>query len=83
MLVVLQTPLHLAIRDSSLEIMDVLLNFGADVSITDRRGNSALHMAAAAKSAEMVRKLVANAKPKALNAVNDYGKSSTIRAYCL
>ncbi len=56
-----QTPLHLAVRDGSLEIAEILLSFGASPSARDRRGNSALHMAVAAGAADMTALLVAAA----------------------
>ena len=71
-----QSPLHLAIRDNSLEIIDILLAFGADPSIKDRRGNSSLHIAAAARATEALKILLKHARKKEdINKLNDYGES--------
>uniref|UniRef100_A0A8B9BY55 Nuclear factor NF-kappa-B p105 subunit n=1 Tax=Anser brachyrhynchus TaxID=132585 RepID=A0A8B9BY55_9AVES len=42
-----QTPLHLAVITKQAEMVEDLLKAGADVSLLDRHGNSALHLAAA------------------------------------
>ena len=63
----------MAIRDSSLEIISVLLLFGADPTVKDRRGNSSLHMATAAKDKEIVSLLLTNIEPKEVNLLNNYG----------
>uniref|UniRef100_A0A8B9QM25 Nuclear factor NF-kappa-B p105 subunit n=1 Tax=Anas platyrhynchos TaxID=8839 RepID=A0A8B9QM25_ANAPL len=42
-----QTPLHLAVITKQAEVVEDLLRAGADVSLLDRHGNSALHLAAA------------------------------------
>jgi len=67
----------LAIRDGSVDILEVLLDFGADPSVRDERGNTGVHMAAAAKRADMIRVLARRAGPKSLNAANDYGECSS------
>ena len=68
------TPLHLAIRDNSLEIIEILLAFGANPAVKDRRGNTSLHMATAAKSTDILSMLVKNVESKEVNSLNEYGK---------
>src|SRR5205085_2057503 len=40
------TPLHLALQNSSLPMMGVILDAGGDVDMVDREGSSALHVLA-------------------------------------
>uniref|UniRef100_A0A8B9KCP3 Nuclear factor of kappa light polypeptide gene enhancer in B-cells 1 n=1 Tax=Astyanax mexicanus TaxID=7994 RepID=A0A8B9KCP3_ASTMX len=53
-----QTPLHLAVVTQQKEAAEVLLTARADVALTDRNGNTALHLAAQQKEGEMVRLLL-------------------------
>uniref|UniRef100_A0AAR2JBI1 RHD domain-containing protein n=1 Tax=Pygocentrus nattereri TaxID=42514 RepID=A0AAR2JBI1_PYGNA len=53
-----QTPLHLAVVTQQKEVAEALLAAGADVTLTDRHGNTALHLAAQQKEGEMVRLLL-------------------------
>ncbi|XP_066498585.1 nuclear factor NF-kappa-B p105 subunit [Hoplias malabaricus] len=53
-----QTPLHLAVVTRQKEAMEALLAAGADVTLVDRHGNTALHLAAQHQSGEMVRLLL-------------------------
>ena len=70
-----QTPLHLAIRDNSLEIIELLLAFGADPALRDNKGNSGLHVAAALGASACLQLLAGNTKQKEdLNELNDCGK---------
>lgn len=74
----LQTPLHLAVRDNSLEIVEILLAFGANPSIRDFRGNTCLHMATAVRSSEALKLLVESTNSKEeLNSFNDLGKTTS------
>ncbi|XP_066576840.1 nuclear factor NF-kappa-B p105 subunit [Amia ocellicauda] len=41
-----QTPLHLAVITRQADAVEALIQAGADVSLTDRHGNTALHLAA-------------------------------------
>ena len=62
-------------RDNSYEIVDVLLAFGADPAIRDARGNTALHIATAKKSTEVLSALVKHVRHREdLNRLNEYGK---------
>ena len=73
----LQTPLHLAIRDNSLEIIELLLAFGADPALRDNKGNTGLHVAAALGASACLQLLAGNTKHKDdLNELNDCGKRS-------
>ncbi|KAI1887422.1 hypothetical protein AGOR_G00190130 [Albula goreensis] len=49
-----QTPLHLAVVTQQEEAVEALLAAGADVSLTDRHGNTALHLAAQHKEGKIV-----------------------------
>ena len=73
----LQTPLHLAIRDNSLEIIELLLAFGADPALRDNKGNTGLHVAAALGASACLQLLAGNTRHKDdLNELNDCGKRS-------
>lgn len=68
------TPLHLAVRDNSLEIVEILLAFGANPSIRDFRGNTCLHMATAIRSSESLKLLAESVTTKEeLNVINNFG----------
>lgn len=68
------TPLHLAVRDNSLEIIEILLAFGANPSIRDFRGNTCLHMATAIRSSESLKLLAESVTSKEeLNVFNNFG----------
>ena len=76
----LQTPLHLAIRDNSLEIIELLLAFGADPALRDNKGNSGLHVAAALGASACLQLLAGNTKQKEdLNELNDCGKCCSVK----
>ncbi|XP_030621359.1 nuclear factor NF-kappa-B p105 subunit-like [Chanos chanos] len=49
-----QTPLHLAVVTQQKEAVEALLEAGADASLTDRHGNTALHLAAQQNEGDMV-----------------------------
>ena len=71
-----QTPLHLAVRDNSMEIIEILLAFGANPSVRDVRGNTGLHMATAVRSSEALKLLVDSVNSKdELNAFNNFGEN--------
>uniref|UniRef100_A0A4W4GS28 RHD domain-containing protein n=1 Tax=Electrophorus electricus TaxID=8005 RepID=A0A4W4GS28_ELEEL len=53
-----QTPLHLAVVTRQKEAAEALLMAEADVTLTDRHGNTALHLAAQQKDGEMVQLLL-------------------------
>ena len=70
-----QTPLHLAVRDNSVEIIEMLVAFGANPSIRDIRGNSSLHMATAIRSSESLKILAESLASKDdVNAFNNFGE---------
>lgn len=75
------TPLHLAIRDNSLEIIEILLAFGANPAVKDRRGNTSLHMATAAKSTDILSMLVKNVEARDVNSLNEYGRRINARTF--
>lgn len=66
-----QTPLHLALRENNLEIIEILLAFGADPAVRDRRGNNAFHMAAVTGDAEVMRAIARSARKR--GDINDFG----------
>uniref|UniRef100_A0A667ZXN7 Nuclear factor kappa B subunit 1 n=1 Tax=Myripristis murdjan TaxID=586833 RepID=A0A667ZXN7_9TELE len=49
-----QTPLHLAVITQQKEAVEALLLAGADASLTDRHGNTALHLASQQEGAGMI-----------------------------
>lgn len=55
---VFQTPLHLAVITKQREAIDALLDAGADGSLTDRYGNTALHLAAQQREGDIVAQLL-------------------------
>lgn len=65
------TPLHLALRENNLEIIEILLAFGADPAVRDRRGNNAFHMAAVTGDAEVMRAIARSARKR--GDINDFG----------
>lgn len=52
-----QTPLHLAIITKQAQMVQMLKDAGASVNYPDRKGNSAVHLAAARKDVEMLKLL--------------------------
>ena len=67
----------MAIRDNSLEIIELLLAFGADPALRDNKGNTGLHVAAALGASACLQLLAGNTKHKDdLNELNDCGKRS-------
>uniref|UniRef100_A0A8C1TFL7 Nuclear factor of kappa light polypeptide gene enhancer in B-cells 1 n=1 Tax=Cyprinus carpio TaxID=7962 RepID=A0A8C1TFL7_CYPCA len=53
-----QTPLHLAVLTQHKEAVEALLEAEVDVTLTDRHGNTALHLAAQQKEDSMLRLLL-------------------------
>ena len=67
--------MHLAIRDNSIDIVELLLAFGADPVIKDGGGNTGIHIAAATRATECLKLLSENVRNKDdLNEVNEFGK---------
>lgn len=64
------TPLHIAVKHGQYEVADLLINWGADHSLTTPDNKeTALHLAAAAGNAKIVERLLkAGADPLAVNA---------------
>ena len=50
--------MHLAVRNNSVEIVEVLLAFGADPLRTDSRGNTCLHIAVEFRAWETLRTIL-------------------------
>ncbi|XP_060126415.1 notch-regulated ankyrin repeat-containing protein [Zootoca vivipara] len=57
-----QTALHQSVSDGNLELVKLLVRFGADVRLANRDGWSALHMAAFGGHQDIVLYLVAKAR---------------------
>lgn len=73
-----QTPLHLAVITQQKEAVDVLLLAGADPTLTDRHGNTALHQAMQQQQGHMVSFLLQRREMRALLGVaNTAGESNT------
>ncbi|KAI5623109.1 BICD family-like cargo adapter 1 isoform X3 [Silurus asotus] len=53
-----ETPLHLAVLTEQKEAAETLLDAGSDITLTDRYGNTALHLAAQQKDGDMIRMLL-------------------------
>lgn len=53
-----QTPLHLAILTQQAKAVDALLLAGADPALTDRHGNTALHLAASQEAGDLTSHLL-------------------------
>uniref|UniRef100_A0A672P4F6 Nuclear factor kappa B subunit 1 n=1 Tax=Sinocyclocheilus grahami TaxID=75366 RepID=A0A672P4F6_SINGR len=53
-----QTPLHLAVLTQQKEAVEALLEADVDITLTDRHGNTALHLAAQQKEDNMLRLLL-------------------------
>lgn len=53
-----QTPLHLAVLTQQKEAVEALLEAEVDVTLTDRHGNTALHLAAQQKEDSVLRLLL-------------------------
>jgi ankyrin repeat protein len=64
-----------ALRDNCLEIIDILLAFGANPAVKDKRGNNSFHIAAATRSPDVMRAIVKSARRKMdMNVLNECGK---------
>ncbi|XP_072307557.1 nuclear factor NF-kappa-B p105 subunit [Eucyclogobius newberryi] len=64
-----QTPLHLAVLTQHKEAVDALLLAGADPALTDRFGNTALHLATAQEVGDMTSHLLQRSEVRALMGV--------------
>lgn len=53
-----QTPLHLAVLTEQKEAAEALMEAGSDITLTDRHGNTVLHLAAQQKDGEMIQMLL-------------------------
>ncbi|KAK3520585.1 hypothetical protein QTP70_027502 [Hemibagrus guttatus] len=66
-----QTPLHLAIVTEQKEAVEALMEAGSDITLTDRHGNTALHLAAQQKDREMIRVLMRHKKAPELSSMHN------------
>eukprot|EP00095_Tigriopus_kingsejongensis_P010213 snap_masked-scaffold78_size404448-processed-gene-2.3 protein:Tk10213 transcript:snap_masked-scaffold78_size404448-processed-gene-2.3-mRNA-1 annotation:"b-cell lymphoma 3-encoded protein" len=68
------TPLHLAVQENSMEVVEILLAFGADPGVNDRRGNTSFHVATVNKCPTTLRLLVKHIRGKdCINRLNEFG----------
>ncbi|NXD14679.1 NFKB1 factor, partial [Nothocercus nigrocapillus] len=72
-----QTPLHLAVVTKQAPVVEALLAAGADVSLLDRHGNSALHLAATEGDNKILSLLL---KHKKISPVVDLSNSEGLSA---
>ncbi|XP_052005366.1 nuclear factor NF-kappa-B p105 subunit-like [Xyrauchen texanus] len=66
-----QTPLHLAVVTQQKEAVEALLEAEVDITLTDRHGNSALHLAALHKEGSVLRLLLKHKKFTQLASVHN------------
>ena len=66
LILISQTPLHLAVITQQKEAVQALLLAGADPALTDRHGNTVLHLAAQQDGGWMVQFLLEHREMRAL-----------------
>ena len=71
----------MALRENDLEIIEILLAFGADPAVKDRRGNNAFHMAAVTGDAEVMRAIARGARK--MSDINDFGNGGEFAFHLL
>ena len=71
----------MALRENDLEIIEILLAFGADPAVKDRRGNNAFHMAAVTGDAEVMRAIARGARKR--SDINDFGNGGEFALHIL
>ncbi|XP_041077665.1 nuclear factor NF-kappa-B p105 subunit-like [Polyodon spathula] len=72
-----QTPLHLAVITQQADAVEALLKANADLSLTDRHGNTALHLAAKQGDSEILSLLLQHQEAaKLINLPNSEGLSA-------
>lgn len=75
-----QTPLHLAVITQQEEMVEALLLAGADPTLTDRHGNTVLHLASQQDGGGMVQFLLQHREMRALlDHTNSAGLTVTLR----
>lgn len=65
-----QTPLHLAVSTRQVKVVDLLLKAGADPSLLDRDGRSAVHLAALSGDTSMLRVVLGQLREEHAHLVN-------------
>lgn len=68
-----ETPLHIAIKEGHIDVIRTLLEKGVSVDVTDVKGNSVYHLAAAAN--ESIIQLVTQRESRLMNFPNAAGKT--------
>lgn len=65
-----QTPLHLAVSSRQVKVVELLLRTGADPSLLDRDGRSAVHLAALSGDASLLRVVLGQLREEDAHLVN-------------
>ena len=73
----MQTPLHLAVDYGNVEIVKLLLSFGAQPNVKDNDGNTALHLAVMDGNCECLEAILncSNLSSLPLDDLNDEGRN--------
>lgn len=77
----LKTPLHLAVITRQVKVVDVLLRAGADPTLLDRDGRTALHLAALAGDDVTLRILLGHLGERYLHLVNTADYHGELRCW--
>ena len=69
------TPLHIAVELQNRESVELLLKWGADITVQDKRGNTPLHLAAMSQNDSLIDLILSEHKYNCENPKNEHGLS--------